>query len=442
MARGGAWSRKPPIPLDTPSHPALQFNTDSGLNQNIPREAAPRPYPIRNWKRLDAQAPRWSKAAFNDALKNNADALHRDAYTRKQHLKAWQVTEELHRWARKHNRGIPRVAGLHLVSGPMGCGKSLFMTAVAWMGWSLRAVPVYSNMSLRFGYQISGAGIYHAIEAAPEGSIVVLDEVAALLDSYSGGSNRSRSLVASLTAFRKKHILLLCGSANQQSIASDIRRNAECVIRPMPYHPRIAGGAYMRQGENPYQGMFVFLQAFGLEEPWEGVRVEETAVRHQFLGAKEVKKAQENPYSGKFREIRTFHPGIYNFAAMTSDTLDRVPVGDAHEITRDHMIEDLRRIRLGIVDGEAIDRTAPLLRDVQRNPDPIQFLLWWINSREFRPGGTTIAWKDIQDRAAVRGVRLDQTAIRAALDGAGVKTSRLGVGVEALLAWGDSELGA
>ena len=432
--------RAKPVDLTLPLHPAIDLSpTDPILNRHIPRGLAATPWPARDWDALDDMLPRWSYAAFKDALKNGADVLHRDIYSVKKHLAAWQVTEDLHQWARVNNPSYPRDFGLFLYSGPMGQGKSLSMAAIAWLHW-INGVPLISNMSLRFGYQVSGAAIYSAIERAEPGSLIVLDEVAALMDPYSGGSNRGRTVSQSLTAFRKKMLLLLCGSANEQGIHPDIRRNTNAIIGPHRYNPlkRLDSGALVpaRAGELPYP-KFTYMQHIALIEPWEGVRVLDDAVRVQ-LDEREPKKVK-NPYRGKWRAYTESHPGVYNLAALCSDTLDRVPAADNLDILRDQMTADRAAIRAGL--GAAAARDAgriPTWRELQKAPDVGGFLRRWVaDENDFRPGGIEVTYKRMQEVAERKGIRFTQKAIKDFLESVGIKLGRTGIQLSALLAWAD-----
>ena len=433
--------RKTPKALDltTPCHPDMDLSEyDPILHRTINRAPAPEPRPARDWDTLDELLPRWSRDAFEDALRNNPDDLHRDCYSIDRHLAAWDATEELHQWARRHNPGYPQNNGIFLYSGGMGEGKSLSMTAIAWRAWTFQAIPVLSNMSLRFGYVVSGAAIYSAIERAPAGTIVLLDEMAALMDSFSGGSNRGRTVSQSLTAFRKKQVELLVGSANEQGIHPDIRRNCRATMKPVKIKPVKAtpkGYLFAKEGELPYPP-FCYVENFALDEPWEGVRIIEDAIRTSLLNRNPDKKAYD-PYRNKWLQYGESPAGVYNFAALTSDTLDRVPIGDNLDILRDAMTADRANIRAGR--SAAQEFRIPTLKEVQRNPSAVDFCLWWVNSeREFNPGGPTATWDRIKERAAKKGVPLTNAQIQRELKGAGCQTTKTGISVPQLLEWAEN----
>ena len=428
------------LDLTTPCHPDMDLSPfDPILNATITRSPAPEPRPTRDWDTLDSMLPRWDRAAFEDALINNPDDLHRDAYTIDKHLAAWDATEELHQWARRHNPGAPKENGIFLYSGGMGDGKSLSMTALAWRAWAFQAIPVLSNMSLRFGYVVSGAAIYSAIERAPAGTIVLLDEIAALMDSFSGNSNRGRTVSQSLTAFRKKQVKMLVGSANEQGIHPDIRRNCRATMKPVKVFPRkrLPSGAIVpaKEGELPYPP-FCYIENFALNEPWEGVRIIDDAIRISFTRYDPSSKPRD-PYKHKWLRYAESPAGIYNAAALTSDTLDRVPIGDNLDILRDAMTADRANIRAGR--SAAAELRIPTIKEVQRNPNPIDFCLWWVNSeRDFKPGGSDIPWKRIKERADKHGVSLTQSQIQKELKEAGCQVSRESVSVANLLNWAEN----
>lgn len=386
---------------------------------------AQRPAPLRNWEYMDQRFPRWSREAFADSLINDPDVLHRDHYTAEEHLEAFDLTEKMHQWARMNNAGYQKEKGIYLYSADMGAGKSLSMAAVAWAAWCFQGIPIYSNMSLRFGYKISGAEIYSIMELAEPGSIIILDEVAALLDSFSFNSTRSRSLTQALTAFRKRHVLLLAGTANEAGVLSEIRRQAEGIICPEKVIPP-ARAAYPA---------FCYIRHRGLAEPWAGTRVVTDARRLEFTRGRDKKPV--NPYAGKWLGYINPAPGICDIAARVSDTLDRVPAGDSFDITRDSMMQERQRIRAGGLpvrdDGAAA--AAETIEDVQTAPSAESFLDWWLPSRSFKPKAAALTWAEIKECAAALGVELLQSEIKAAIAARGIKPGYRRISVTELRQW-------
>ena len=405
-------------------------------------EAAPEPYPSRNWEELDAYLPQWEREAFEDALENDEDVLHRDIYSTEKHLLAWDALNKMHHWARKNNQGIPRETGMFLYTGDMGKGKSLGMAGIAALAWGYQGIPVISNMSLRFGYVVSGAGIYNAMERAEPGTMIVIDEIAALLDNFSGGANRGRTFSQSMTAFRKKHLLMLIGSANEAGIMGDVRRHARALITPIRYRPWTEEPDG-RKVPIPYGDLryppFCYQSHLALAEPWEGQRVTEDALRLTLQRGDAPKQQRKpNPYASKWRNYRNPHPGILNLAALVSDTLDRVPVGDGFDVLRDDMTADRQAIRRGEMPGEKRQR-PPQLAEVQQDPNPRDFLLWFIPSKEFKPRNSKLKWPWFKGEAAKFGVPLRSGAMRKMLLEDGVHAPADGITVQELWKWHNNQ---
>ena len=420
---------------------ALAFlSGDPRLQRQLARRGqnAPEPRPSRNWAAMDDLLPQWDREAFDDSLRNNADVLHRDAYSRRKHLAGFDAVYNLHHWARENNPGVPPATGLYLYSGPMGEGKSLGMGAAALSGWAFQAIPVLSNMSVRFGYKISGSGIFSAMERAEPGSIILIDEIAALMDNFSGNANRSRTFSASMTAFRKKSLLMLVGTANEAGILSDVRRHAQAIISPKKYWPRVRGrDGRMRpaqEGELSYHP-FCYMTHLALGEPWVNNRTLEDALRATLnpeLPTKESGANKRSPLADKWRNYRDPLPGICNLAALVSDTLDRVPIGDALDILRDDMTADRQAIQRGETPGGA--SAAVTLVDAQSSGDPLDFLRWFMSpaSKAFNPPGPRLRWQWLNDQAAEYGISIKRGKIREAIEAAGVPSTKMGVLVQDL----------
>ena len=97
-------------------------------------------------------------------------------------------------WGRENNPGLPPNTGIYLFSALMGEGKSLLMIAFAMLAWMFRAVPVFSSESMGalFGYRLSLPQVYNFPDVMPPGSILLLDEIAALADcSFRPGQPRA-----------------------------------------------------------------------------------------------------------------------------------------------------------------------------------------------------------------------------------------------------------
>lgn len=378
---------------------------------------APKPFPTRDWKTMDERLPRWEYAAFEDALRNNRDTLHRDVYSIEKHLAAWQITEDMHQWSRVHNAGAPKDVGLYLFSAAMGEGKSLLMSAIAWTWYAFRGVPIISNMSLRFGHIVSGAQIFSAMERAEAGSIVIIDEIAALMDSYAGGSNRGRTFIQYLTSFRKKGLLMLVGTANEVAVHQQIKLNAEAIVQPTKYTPLIkqpnGDVHWSRTRSRPYP-KFCYIESLALQQPWENVRVVEESLSTLLRGGKEKEKVRD-PHSGKRFLFECPPPGVMNITAMTMDTLERVPAGDSFDVTRDTMTRDRQNLLFG-EDAENNESAKKMtLLELQHKPNAKSFLLWLMGSTQWNPGAARVGWDWLVAKADACGVELEESKFKSAV---------------------------
>ena len=92
-----------------------------------------------------------------------------------------------------------------------------------------------TRMSTNFGYRLPLENVYSFSDTAPAGSIVLIDELAAIADRYTGGSNRGRTLHNSLTSFRKGGNLALAATAAESHLSWQPKIKAMTVYnRPQP----------------------------------------------------------------------------------------------------------------------------------------------------------------------------------------------------------------
>ena len=452
LAPGRPRYRRPTLDLRTPAHPDRNLRSiDPRLDRDrrgLPREKAPRPYPIRDWATMDAALPQWDRDAFEDALVNTPDTLHRDQYTVQQHLDAWDFVHAEHLWAREHNPGHPGKTGLWLFSAPMGEGKTLSMGAIGLGAWMFRAVPVYSNMSLRYGYQISGAQIFNIMERAEPGSIIIIDEIAALMDQFGGNANRIRNFVQSMTAFRKKGALMLAGSANEAGVSINVKIHADGIIQPYRASQRVRldhGSVPATARDLPYPP-FCYLRHLLLAVPWQGKRVITDTIKaivDDAYGKASGRNANSNVRVaadlGKFHRYIEMPPGIYDLTARVSDTLDRVPFGDAFDITRDEVTAERQAARRGEsgLPGESGEKRMKTIAEIQRHPNAADFLQWYMLQPKTRIRFPAFTRELLVEIAGKHGVRLLKTKCFDELKAAGIKCSKNECKIEDIWAWLD-----
>ena len=280
-----------------------------------------------------------------------SDPLHRDRYTEAQRLDAWETVNRYHMWDKKHNPGLPPANGIYLFSADMGEGKSHLMLALALLAWMFRAVPVYSSESVGalFGYRLPLAKIYNFADVVEPGSILLVDELAALADAYSGRANRGRTLHNGLTSFRKGENLALTATAAEAHISWQLRIAMKAVIEPrrkMPTKDAVvrydyAGRPqtkkyYVREHELTYP-KFCYLEATAVKSPWIGRWVPED-YRAELAKARTGGNGQQ-AVDPRWKKESVVVPVPYymDLAANLYDTFMRVPVSDAFEIGADEM---------------------------------------------------------------------------------------------------------
>ena len=320
-------------------------------------EPSKKPWPDRDWTAMPGHllTPTTIKSM-------RPDTLHRDEYGEKDRIEAWELIHEMHLWARERNPGIPRQHGIYLLSASMGGGKSMWAIGAALMAWCHRAVPVFSSESMGalFGYRLSLEQVYNFPDVVPPGSIVLLDEIAALADAHSGQAVRGRVLHAGMTGFRKGGNLALTMTAAESMLAWQLRVSMEAVIEPyvqMPKKTILTG--YSMTGKPQYSTYtlrehelkypkFCYLQARGLRQPWQGRRVFED-YRADVRKAKTSpeKRRREMQKNWKLETVRSADPFVYDLAAKLYDTYQRVPISDQHGLTAAHMREASEVLRSG-----------------------------------------------------------------------------------------------
>ena len=282
-----------------------------------------------------------------------ADDLRRDIWTPEKRLRHWQAAERLHLKAREEHPGYPHNTGLYIFSAPMGAGKSLKMICIALSAYIRLGIPVFSPTSagLLFGNHISLAELYQFSDVLPQGAVLVCDEVAALADSRGGQAMRTRTLAATMTSFRKSGGLALAGTAAEWSIDGNLRVSAQAIIEPSQSWPHkqviidyddhwqpVYRRVPMKSGEMQYPP-FAYLQARGLQIPWERRRVMEDYA--QEVRKAKIPKSHQGPDIdlSRWKPIKVVAPSpkfAFNASALY-DSFSRVPVSDAYFIDADKM---------------------------------------------------------------------------------------------------------
>lgn len=325
--------------------------------RTLPAAEAPsaKPWPTRNWD----NAP--GRFMDLDAIRSmKPDYLKRDDYSTEHRCESWEIVHAYHMWARENNPGLPPKTGFYLFSADQGEGKSHSMIAFALSAWMFRAVPVFSteSMGALFGYRLDLEDIYNFADTLEEfpGSIILIDELAALADVQSNRANRGRVLNAGGASFRKGGNLGLTATAAEHNIDPRLRPFMRGVIKPEKYRPtktkilkRDYYGRPTKVAKYPLKPNelefpeYCYLKAKVLEQPWEGRRIfedYESALYEleQQNKAKHARRKQLDP-RWKLDDVAMFSPLFMDLAASMYDTFMRVPTSDPYSIDADRMRE-------------------------------------------------------------------------------------------------------
>jgi len=289
----------------------------------------------------------------------DADPLHRDKFSKAERLDAWDEVERWHLWARENNAGIPPTTGIYLVSAGMGAGKTLWAACEALLLWKYMAVPVFHNMGILFGYRLSPEEMYSFADLVPPGSIVIIDEIAAVADTYGGNSTRSRTLFSTMTSFRKQGNLCFGMTAAEASVHWQLRTNVKAIIEPQTYWPTKSGiigksasgrnlvGRRPAEKDELIAPDFCYLTTFALDAPWEGRRIIED-YRAEVFG----KDARRKKKNWKTVTMPIRGPLMYTQTAKLVDTYERVPIGEQFDVGADAMKTVRQRINRGDITRE------------------------------------------------------------------------------------------
>ena len=312
---------------------------------------AKKPFPDRDWDEMPGILQ-----SREQMEQMTPDPLHRDKFGLHERLKDWDEVHAWHLWAREHNAGIPPANGIYLVSAPMGKGKTLWAAAEALLLWKYMAVPVFHNMGILFGYRLRPEEMYQFADLVPPGSVVLIDEIAAVADSYGGNSTRSRTLFSTMTSFRKQGNLCFAMTAAEASVHWQLRTNVKAIVEPNSYWPTKYGavGKSMSgkkiMGRRPAAGSelvapdFCYLNTFSLDAPWEGRRIIEDYRAELFGKGKDTRKNRKN---WKTINMPLRGPMVYMQASKLIDTFERVPIGEQFDVNADAMRGVRQRINSG-----------------------------------------------------------------------------------------------
>lgn len=390
----------------TPWHPEMNPAPDL-----MPSAPAPRPWPRRDWDRMPG---RLITAADYD--KYVPDFMGRDKIGKEKRKAQFELDHQRHLWARENNPGVPPVQGITLFCGRMGRGKTLLATALAHQAWVRQAIPVFSSMSLLFGYRLTLAEVYASMEILPRGCIVLIDEIAAVSDNQGSNANRTRTLNQSVTAFRKNLAAMWCATANEQGMNPVLKLHTAALVQPRVYTPtktvrervkrpgsqltRFEDVEYsLREHEMPYPP-FCYMKADALVDPWQTTGKMDEYYAWKAAGGVAGARGVPNPYHERaFARLYDFE--VY-WAACQYDTFDAVPITAAHRV-------DAGDMRMVSERAENRNLTNSMYELVQIAGDrPVradELLLYLVESGKLDPVGK-LTYTALASAAAEMGIRV------------------------------------
>lgn len=341
-------------------------------------ERARKPAPERDWDNMPGT---WLGPDHIRAM--TRDTLRRDVYKEPARLKAWEIINGWHQWARKNNPGLPPDTGIYFFSADMGKGKSHAMISIAALAWMFRAVPVFSTKSVGacFGYQLELDQMYAFADVLPPGSIMLLDEAAALVDQQTARANRGRTLNAGMTSFRKGGNLMFTATAFEAQVAWQLKVNCKALIEPRrayPYRievlkydhrgePKEVRKVPLREGEMEFPP-FCHVEARGVELPWVGKRFFQDLDRENREARFKRRRVAHGSHH-KIVPVRMPSPYYMDLSARVYDTFERVPIDDAHAY-----------------DSEAMARSRELRKAGKGGAGNIEEMVNWARGRRVFQG--------------------------------------------------------
>ena len=129
-----------------------------------------------------------------------------DSISRNYRLKEHRVARE--RLAFNRPRLQDSGSGVLLMSGPRGAGKTNVASLLGRM-FNDAGLYVFSNMSLLYGWQLDAVDIFLFAQRVPAHSVLIVDELHALLNRYRQGTGRQLEFVKALASLRKQRVWVI-----------------------------------------------------------------------------------------------------------------------------------------------------------------------------------------------------------------------------------------
>ena len=233
---------------------------------------------------------------------------------------------------REQNAGTepPYDYGVHLVCGPRRAGKSTLAGAMA-MIYHQYGRNVVSNIGLLFGHRVDVMDLYLMATRAPPDTVIVIDEIHALLSRYAQNALKARMLIEALAGVGKKGLTVIGISQQEHNVSMDFKAECDWIHYPSRRIPH-RGDA----GRSVYP-------------PWAWLKDEVIGphpVRGKSIGEQYGIDVYGPPPS---KETRRLNPALIYEAAKLQYTFDDVPFGE-----QAGLFVSAKDVRQGISDDDTV----------------------------------------------------------------------------------------
>ena len=212
---------------------------------------------------------------------------------------------------REQNQGTepPYDYGVHLVCGPRRTGKSTLAGAMA-MIYHQYGRNVVSNIGLLFGYRVDVMDLYLMATRAPPDTVIVIDEIHALLSRYAQNALKARMLIEALAGVGKKGLTVIGISQQEHNVSMDFKAECDWIHYPSRRIPHRSDAGH------------------SIYPPWAWLKDEVIGphpVRGKSIGEQYGIDVYGPPPS---KETRRLSPALIYEAAKLQYTFDDVPFGE------------------------------------------------------------------------------------------------------------------
>ena len=212
---------------------------------------------------------------------------------------------------REHNAGTepPYDYGVHLICGPRRVGKSTLAGAMG-MIYHQYGRNVVSNIGLLYGYRVDVMDLYLMATRAPTDTVIIIDEIHAMLSRYAQNALKARMLIEALAGVGKKGLTVIGISQQEHNVSMDFKAECDWIHYPSRRIPRRNDA-----GRSIYP-------------PWAWLK-DEIIGPHPVRGKSIGEQYDIDVYGPPPRkDTRTLNPATIYEAAKLQYTFDDIPFGE------------------------------------------------------------------------------------------------------------------